>query len=158
MNNLTTNIAQAYEHNYDLTVKEVGKTLKTGMRKALQVLVKDTKANLRASVRNVSKKNPKYSDTLLSGVRSSRVYLAKNGGVIGFGKISRRRKADSGAFRLVFLEQGTQTRRLRKNGANRGQITGKWFFKKAVDSGSNKFEANMIKAIQEAISKINASK
>ena len=158
MNDITTNVVEAYKHNYDLTVKEVSRTLRTGMRKALSVLVKDTKANLRASVHNVSKKNPKFSDTLLSGVRASRVYLAKNGGVVGFAKITKRKKAGSGAFRLAFLEAGTQNRQLRKNGANRGKITAKWFFKRAVDAGVNKFESNMIKAIQEAISKINASK
>lgn len=158
MNEIVTNVVEAYKHNYDLTVKEVGKTLRTGMRKVLQAIVKDTKANLRASVNNVSKKNPKYSDTLLSGVRASKVYIAKNGGVVGFGKISRRKSSSSGAFRLAFLEAGTQNRRLRKNGANRGKITAKWFFKRAVDAGQNKFESIMIKGIQDAISKINASK
>lgn len=159
MNDIITNVEEAYKHNYSLTVKEVGKTLRTGMRKAINVIVKDTKKNLRVSVHGVSKKNPKYSDTLLSGVRASKVYIAKNGGAVGFAKISRRKKAGSGAFRLLFLEQGTTPeRKLRKNGANRGGITGKWFFKSAVDSGAPKFESNMIKAINEAIDRINKSK
>ena len=153
------NVREAYKHNTELTTKEVGKSLRTGMRKAMNLLVKDAKANLRRSFNNVSKKNPKYNDTLISGVRSSKVYLdKKDGSVSAYGKISRRKNSGSGVFRLLFLEQGTQQRKLKKNGANRGQITGKWFFKSAVDSNEPKFNANMIEAINQAIDKINNSK
>ena len=158
MNDITTNVAEAYRYNYDLTVREVGKTLRTGMRKALRNLVKDTKANLRASYRNVNKQNPRYNDTLISGVRASKVYTAKDGGVVGYVKISKRKKSGSGVYRLLFLEQGTDYRQLRRNSANRGKIEGKWFFRRAVDAGNNKFERDMIDATEAAITKINASK
>ena len=154
------NVSEAYQYNTELTTKEVGKSLKKGMKKAMSLLVKDAKSNLRKSFNNVSKKNPKYNDTLISGVRSSKVYEdKKDGSVYAFGKISRRKNSGSGVFRLLFLEQGTiPNRQLRKNGANRGGITGKWFFKKAVDSNESKFNRNMIESINQAIEKINSAK
>lgn len=159
MNDIICNVAQAYRYNTELTTKEVEKTLKRGMSKVMRKLVKDAKANLRASFNNVNKRNPKFNDTLIQGVRASRVFVDKqDGSVYSFAKIKKKRDKGSGAYRLLFLEQGTGIRKTRKTHANRGSIQGKWFFKRAVESNQGAFESNMISAINEAIDKINASR
>lgn len=159
MNDIICNVEAAYRYNTDLTSKEVGKTLRRGMSKAMRKLVKEARANLRARVKNPNRKNPKFNDTLISGVRSSKVYTDKtDGSVYAFGKISKRKNSGSGVYRLLFLEAGTEVRQTRKTHANRGSVGAKWFFKDAVDANQTYFENNMISAINEAIDKINASR
>ena len=158
MNDISCNVAQAYDYNVKLTTKEVGKTLKRGMAKVMRKLIKDAKSNLRKAYKNVNKVNPKYNDTLISGVRASKVYTdPKDGSVYSYGKIKRKRNKGSGAFRLLFLEQGAFNRQTRK-GYNRGTVTGKWFFGQAVNRNESTFNQDIIKAINDAIDRINAAR
>ena len=76
---IETNAPSVYERFMELSTKEMRSALKSGTRKAMASIRKSARANLRAKVSNASKVNPKFKDTLLSGVRRRRVKEAKDG-------------------------------------------------------------------------------
>lgn len=97
--------------NYKCTnlKKATDKAIRTGIRKGIKELRDLARTNLKSSVKGSTRKNPKYKDTLVSGIRSySPMRSKKNKAEITAAvKISSNRKTGSGSFRLAILEQGT---------------------------------------------------
>ena len=112
-----------------LSFKQMDKAYRTGMKKSLDPILKQTKTNLRRSgIKNVnkpyvSKKNGKRYISMLQGVKTS-VYIGNTED--SYGKVHIMKE-----FRLKFFEKGTHTRKTNK-GYNRGSIQPKWFFRSAV--------------------------
>lgn len=133
-----------------LSFKQMNKAYRTGMKKSLDPILKQTKANLRTSgIRNVnkayvSKKNGKRYMSMVSGVKSS-VYIGKTED--SFGKVHIMKE-----FRLKWFEKGTQVRKTSK-GYNRGSIKPKWFFRDAVNQRSAEAARNLDDNIRESIMK-----
>lgn len=133
-----------------LSFKQMNKAYRTGMKKSLDPILKQTKANLKTSgIRNVSKpyisrKTGKKYKSMISGVKSS-VYIGKTED--SFGKVHL-----LGEFRLKFFEMGTSLRKTRK-GYNRGSIKPKWFFRSAVDQKAREVESTLDDNIRESILK-----
>lgn len=132
-----------------LSFKQMNKAYRTGMKKSLDPILKQTKSNLRASgIRNVNKpyygKGGKKYMSMMQGVKSS-VYIGDTED--SFGKVHIMRE-----FRLKFFEKGTAQRKTRK-GWNRGSISPKWFFRNAVNQKMNESEQSLEKNIRESIMK-----
>lgn len=162
---IETDAMKVYNHFQELTHKELGKALKSGLRKALRQVQKAVKTNLKSKVKNTNKKNPKFNDTLESGVRLTRVYENQDGTIVGKVRIDSNNKTGSGSYRLAILESGTyktperyaKTRNGKplKKPAYRGSLEGKKFFKTAVDSIESSFNGTMVNEVNNAINKIN---
>lgn len=109
--NITTNAVEAYRNFEDLTINEMRRVLKSGVGKVLTRLRKETVQNLRGRLKNTNKKNPKFNDTLVSGVRKTKVWMnnrGKNAGEIaGKVRVDSNRKPMSGSYRLAILEVGS---------------------------------------------------
>lgn len=133
-----------------MSFRKMNKAYKTAMKKSLDPILKQTKANLRTSgIRNVSKpyisrKTGKKYKSMISGVKSS-VYIGKTED--SFGKVHL-----LGEFRLKFFEMGTSLRKTRK-GYNRGSISPKWFFRSAVNQKGEEAARSLDDNIGDAIMK-----
>ena len=133
-----------------LSFKQMNKAYRTGMKKSLDPILKQTKSNLRASgIRNVNKpyygKGGKKYMSMLQGVKSS-VYIGDTED--SFGKVHIMKE-----FRLKWFEKGTSMRKTRK-GWNRGRISPKWFFRNAVNQKMRESEQTLDKNISESIMKV----
>lgn len=133
----------------NLSFKQMNKAYRTGMKKSLDPILKQTKQNLRASgIRHVNKpyigKNGKKYKSMLQGVKSS-VYIGNTED--SWGKVH-----IMSEFRLKFFEKGTNERHTRK-GWKRGSITPKWFFRNAVNQKSREAEQTLDENIRESILK-----
>ena len=133
-----------------LSFKQMNKAYRTGMKKALDPILKQTRANLRKSgIKNVNKpyvsrKTGKSYKSMMQGVKSS-VYIGKTED--SYGKVHL-----MGEFRLKWFEMGTSVRQTRK-GWNRGSITPKWFFRSAVSQRSEEAAKSLDENIRESILK-----
>lgn len=133
-----------------MSFKSMNKAYRQGMKKALDPILKQTKANLRTSgIRNVSKpyisrKTGKKYKSMISGVKSS-VYIGKTED--SFGKVHIMKE-----FRLKWFEMGTNIRKTRK-GYNRGSISPKWFFRSAVNQKGEEAARSLDDNIRDAIMK-----
>ena len=133
-----------------LSFKQMNKAYRTGMKKALDPILKQTKANLRKSgIKNVNKpyvsrKTGKSYKSMMQGIKSS-VYIGKTED--SYGKVHL-----MGEFRLKWFEMGTSVRQTRK-GWNRGSITPKWFFRSAVSQRSEEAAKSLDENIRESILK-----
>ncbi len=161
---ITTDAKEVYEKFEQLNFTEMGKALKSGLRKALKVIQKDAKTNLKSAVNNTNKKNPKYNDTLQQDVRTSRIFVNQDGTVVGKVRVDSNNKSGSGSFRLPILESGsykgerftkTYNGKALKKEASKGSLKPKKFFKQAMDSNEASFQSNMISEVNKAIDKIN---
>ena len=162
---LTTNANEVFAKFQRLTIKEMEKALKSGLRAGLRSLQKQAKSNLRKDVKNVNKRNPKFNDTLSQGVRVTKIKTDKDGNIVGYVSITSSKKHNSGSYRLVFFEGGTKPRyaksyngnRLKKR-AYRGKITATHFFSNAQKQIKNQFDKIMLANVNKAIDKINSKK
>lgn len=133
-----------------LSWKQMNKAYKNGMKKSLDPILKQTKANLRSSgIKNVnkpyiSKKTGKKYKSMMQGVKSS-VYIGNTED--SFGKVHIMKE-----FRLKWFEMGTSERQTRK-GWKRGSIKPKWFFRQAVDQKGKEAVDNLDENIRDAILK-----
>lgn len=131
-----------------LSFRKMNKAYRNAMKKSLDPINKQTKQNLRSSgIRNVNKpyvsrKTGKKYKSMVSGVKTS-VYIGKTED--SWGKVH-----IMGEFRLKFFEMGTSLRKTRK-GYNRGSISPKWFFKKAVSQKSMDAERTLDDNIRDSI-------
>lgn len=146
-----------FEHKCTDFKRETEKAIKKGLREGLKELRKVTRENLKASIKGATKRNPKYDDTLISGVRSyspkrSRQNKAE---IIATVKISFTRKKGSGSFRLPMLENGTVQRKTKK-GYNRGSLKAYKFFKKATDTVTpDKVQSYIDREMQKTLKELN---
>lgn len=165
MNNkcFETNAVEVYEEFRKFTVDEMNRTLRKGVSKALKKIQKEAQNNLRQNYRGVDIVNPLYNDTLVSGIRVSRIRTDVRGVIEGVVRAHTNGKHGSGSYRLHFLEQGTKDRYvtsihgkpLRKK-AYRGRITPKKFFRPAVDSTLAVWENIINESVEQAVQKINS--
>lgn len=133
----------------NLSFKQMNKAYRTGMKKSLDPILKQTKVNLRNSgIKNVNKpyigKNGKRYISMMQGVKTS-VYVGKTED--SFGKVHIMKE-----FRLKWFEKGTSLRKTSK-GWNRGEIKPKWFFKDAVMQRSKEAEQSLDENIKQSILK-----
>lgn len=133
-----------------LSFKQMNKAYRDGMKKSLDPILKQTKANLRTSgIRNVNKpyisrKTGKKYPSMLQGVKTS-VYVGDTED--SYGKVHIMRE-----FRLKWFEKGTQLRKTSK-GWNRGDIKPRWFFANAVRQRSKEAVDNLDENIRQSILK-----
>lgn len=164
---IETNATRVFSQFQNLTHKELGKALKSGLRKALKVIQKDAKSNLSRAFKNTNKKNPKYDDTLQKGVRVTRIYENQDGTIVGKVRIDSTRKTGSGSFRLPILEKGNFRTRPRFAKTYNGKALRKprktgdikkrgYFFKDSVDTNESSFQSNMENEVDKAVNKINS--
>lgn len=149
----TCNAVEVYEKFQKLTLKEMKRAITTGVRKGLLVIRNQARRNLRSLFPTANRRNPKYNDTLVEGIRSTRV-KEKNGEFVGYVMATSNRKSGSGSYRLVFLEGGTVDRKTRK-GYNRGRLQAAFFFTSAVASKAEEYNRTLVKEINNTIEKIN---
>lgn len=150
----TTNMDEVYEKFIKLNVREMGRALKTGVRKGLLLIRNKARQRFRALFPPGTKQNPLYRDKLIDGIRATKVQDDKKEGVKGYVLITSNRRTGSGSYRLVFLEGGTVQRFTRK-GYNRGSIAASYFFTTTVDSNQNAYKKTVISEIDKAVNKIN---
>lgn len=159
-----TNADEVYAKFIKLNTKEMRKALTTGLRRALAKIQKDARTNLKGDFKNTTKRNPRFTDTLASGVRVSKIWENKQSDLVGEVKITSSRKTGSGSYRLKILEKGNfKNPRIRKHWrgrtlrkpVNTGDIKGSYFFKRATESNESSFYSNMRSEINKAIDKIN---
>lgn len=130
----------------NLRTKNQTKALRSALSTASNILVKETRSQLKASgikktnSIHTTKRGGKYS--LSRGIRSR---VKRDG--------SDAKVHIMGDFRLKFFEMGTNSRRTKK-GANRGRITSKKFFEKARTNKEKEIFSNMNKIISDSIMKI----
>ena len=160
-----TNAVDYYEEFRKLTVDEMNRALRKGVSRALNKIKKDAIQNLQANYRNTDIVNPKYNDTLVSGIRVSRIKTGANGVIEGTVRAHSNGKHGSGTYRLHFLEQGTKDRYAKtRNGkplrksAYRGKIVARKFFKPAVDATVAQWETIINEEVEKAINKINSKR
>ena len=145
--------------NYKCTnlKKATDKAIRTGLRKGMKELRDSARTNLKSSVKGSTRKNPKYKDTLVSGIRSySPMRSKKNKAEITSAvKITSNKKKGSGSFRLAILEQGTVLRRTKK-GYFRGSLKAYRFFQKANSVVSeSKIQSYIDREMQTALRELN---
>jgi hypothetical protein len=133
----------------NLSFKQMNSAYRKGMKKSLDPILKQTKANLRSSgIKHVNRayigKNGKKYKSMLQGVKSS-VYMGDTED--SYGKVH-----IMGEFRLKWFEKGTTIRRTRK-GWDRGSIAPKWFFRNAVNQKGQQAVDNLDENIRESIMK-----
>lgn len=150
----TTNMDEVYEKFIKLNVREMGRALKTGVRKGLLLIRNKARQRFRALFPSGTKQNPLYRDKLIDGIRATKVQDDKKDGVKGYVLITSNRRTGSGSYRLVFLEGGTVQRYTRK-GYNRGSIAASYFFTTTVDSNQNTYKETVISEIDKTVNKIN---
>ena len=150
----TTNMDEVYEKFIKLNVREMGRALKTGVRKGLLLIRNKARQRFRALFPSGTKQNPLYRDKLIDGIRATKVRDDKKDGVKGFVLITSNRRPGSGSYRLVFLEGGTVQRYTRK-GYNRGSIAASYFFTTTVDSNQGRYGETVLRELDKAVDKIN---
>ena len=148
---------QIYQKFQKLSLGEMQTATRRGLKKALKAVEKQAKINLRAKVNGVSKKNKRFQDTLLRGVRTTRVFINRDNTLVGKVRIDSNRKAGSGSYRLPMLEKGTQYR-YTKSGSYRCKITERNFFQNAMQQQGANFGATILEEVNNAIDKINSKK
>lgn len=165
---IETNAPSVYERFMKLSTREMRNALKTGTRTAMASIRKSARANLRAKVNNASKVNPRFNDTLLSGVRSGKVKESKDGEITGTVLITSTNKSGSGSFRLKIIEKGTfrSGKRFTKTWRGRplkkprftGSLSATNFFSKTRDEKESYYYGEMQRGIEKAIDRVNKSK
>lgn len=160
-----TNAVDYYEEFRKLTVDEMHRALKKGVAKALKKIQKEAVSNLKSNYNNTDIVNPKYNDTLASGIRVSKIKTNSSGVIEGVVRAHSNGKHGSGTYRLHFLEQGTRERYAKtRNGkplkkhAYRGKIVARKFFKPAVDANLAIWDSIIEEEVEKAINKINNRK
>ena len=154
---IETNADTEYEAFLGLSTKELKKAIKDGIRKGMNLIRSAGRTSLRSAMgKAASHHSEKYSDTLIQGVRNTRI-VERDGEQYGYTTITSNRKTGSGSFRLVFFEGGTVQRHTRK-GYNRGSIAAKFFFSEAVSQTEGQVQETIDKGITESVKKINSRK
>lgn len=160
MNNIEVDDQKVLNLFADLTGKDQKKAMKQALRKAGNILVRQTRTNLKGIVKNSTRKSSKYGTSLASGVKV---------------KVVSEREAKvhiMGDFRLKFFEKGTRMRqtkghritgytgrnRLQRSGrgGNRGRIEGKWFFKRAQQQSEQQVFSSIDSLLTQSIQRIAA--
>lgn len=127
----------------DLTSKQQKKVYRDSLRKAANILTKETRKNLKGVVKSITSKNRWNGKTLSSGVKVKVDREATEAKVHIMGD-----------FRLKFLELGTSPRYLRKNNAYRGKNTASYFFRRAKNSKEGEVFNKLDNLITQSIQRV----
>lgn len=149
-----TNMNEVYDKFIQLNVKEMGRALKTGIRKGLLYIRNKARSRFRSMFPSGSLANPQYRDKLIDGIRATKVQEDKQDGFKGFVLATSNRKTGSGSYRLVFLEGGTVQRYTRK-GYNRGSIKAAYFFTTTVNTEGKQYSDIVLNEVNKTVDKIN---
>ena len=162
---INTDATKVYKNFVKLSIGEMNKSLKSGLRKALTAIRKQAVINLNSLVKNARKRNPKYNDTLQKRVRSTKLWENRNGDIVGKVLVSSTRDTGSGSFRLQILESGSYIVGERfaktykgvplKKKKSTGVLRGRFYFKKTQDEMDSYYQSTMNDAIGDAVNKIN---
>lgn len=173
-------IEQVFDKFCTLTQTQMTGALKRGLRAGAKALVSQTKTNLSGVIK--TRHNPQhrkdggelyyFSDEIEDAVRigkSKKVGYGGNADDLEVKVHIMGKKTDNGGTHIArFIEKGTKQRfakhyrykkqwKTYKKPANRGKITGKWYFKAAQGQVLPTIESIYIKEIDKAITKINNS-
>lgn len=168
MTDIRTDAVEVFNQFQEFTTKEMKKALTNAVKDSGRQLVKGTKQQLRKTLNNTNKKNPKYNDTLEKGVRVGKVKEDKNGNIYCHVLITSTRATGSGSFRLHILESGsfrvgkrfatTWNKKMLKKPRYTGVLKPTNFFKTSTDNFFTTYQQTMDNAISKAVSKINNKK
>ncbi|WP_042367543.1 hypothetical protein [Bacteroides neonati] len=141
MNNVEIDSRQVLTTFAELTGRQQKQVYKSALRKAANILTKETKSQLRTHIGSkVNSRNRWNGKTLASGIKVSvdREATAAKVHILG-------------DFRLKFFETGTSNRTLRRNGANRGSMSANHFFRDAKQAKEQEIFSNIDRLITESI-------
>ena len=111
----------------------------------------DARKRLRKELPSATRSKGKYSDTLISAIRTS--VKEGNEGMDAKVHIMGSRSKTSGTFRTRFFEGGTVERKTKK-GYSRGKIKPLYFFQNAIGATKNKVESTLDSELSKTIQKI----
>lgn len=135
----------------ELDNKQMNKAYKEALKKSVEPIQKQAKANLKTSgIKHVSKRyvSPKTGKTynsMMSGIKTS-IDVRNSGDEYAKVHIM-------GEFRLKWFEKGTTIRKTSK-GKDRGSIGAKWFFRNAVNTKSGEAISKLDDNIKESIDRV----
>ena len=151
MNNIELDESGVLDMLDALSTRQVMGLQRTALRKAANVLRTDARKKLRKELPSATRSKGKYSDTLISAIRTS-VKEGKDG-MDAKVHIMGSRSKTSGTFRTRFFEGGTVERKTKK-GYSRGKIKPLYFFQNAIDATKNKVESTLDSELSKTIQKI----
>ena len=129
----------------NLSPKKQNRAIKNALKKGSQILVKETKKQLKSGgIKGATKKHPEWKNiSLNTGIK----YKVRN---------DESKVNIMGDFRLKFFELGTAKREYTKNNKTHytGSIKGLNFFNKAKASKEQEIFSSMNKLLSESIQKI----
>ena len=153
---ISVNTADVIAMFKDLYPSRQKAVYRTALRKGADVLIKNTRENLKGVVDgSIYKKRPNQKYSMAGGIRRSGT--DRDATFISVHIM--------GNYKLKWFEKGTTDRytlnrngkRKSKAGAYRGKITGKYFFRNAIDTSEKQvfeiFDEELVKAIIKITSK-----
>lgn len=144
MSNITVDDRQVLNLFSELSSKRQKEVHKTALKTASNILIKQTRTNLRSIIKSkITAKSNKTGKSLSSGVKYNIDKDATQSTVHIMGD-----------FRLKFFELGTKIRKTRK-GYNRGKNIAKYFFKIAKSVTESQIFSSMEQIIKESIIRVN---
>jgi len=163
---IDSNATEVFTRFEELTDKELKKYISAGLRKSMKEIRDRARQNLRARVNNANRRNPKFNDTLVKGVRMTRAWENKQGAnageIAGKVRIDSNNKSGSGSYRLPIIDNGsylsgvryqyTRTKLRKPKAVGRMKPTN--FFQDVIQSDSL-FQSEMNKAIDDGLNSIN---
>lgn len=148
---ISVDVSGAKEMLEALSTRKIMGMQKKVLRKAANVVKKEAKSRLRQALPNASKRNPKYSDTLLDAIKVS-VWEDNNGAYSKVHTMGSRKKT-SGTFRAKFFEGGTGLRKTAKD-QSRGTLAPLNFFGSATTATKNEVESTIDTELSKVIQAI----
>lgn len=160
MSNVEVDSRQVLRLFAELDSKRQKQVHRNALRQAANILVKETKRQLKSSLgKKASSKNWWNGKTLQSGIKSKVNYNATESKVHIMGD-----------FRLRFFEMGTDPRkttgkntasvrgkipiRRQRKPAKRGRIKSEWFFRTAKRIKGNEIESGLNRLIRQSIQRV----
>ncbi len=135
---------QVYRMFANLSLKNQTKAHREALKKGSSILVTAARRNLRKELgTTATKKASKTGKSLQSGIR---YWVGKQG---NFAKVH-----IMGDYRLKWFEKGTDSRKTKNKGLNRGRISGRYFFKEAKSQTEAKVFNSITDYLKKAIIKL----
>ena len=132
-NEVTVDAKQVINMFEELTSKQQKEVHRRALRSASNILIKQTRFNLKSVVKSsITARSMKTGKSLSSGVKASINKEATQSTVHIMGD-----------YRLKWFEMGTKIRKTRKKGINRGSMIPKYFFKMAKASTETQVFSSM---------------
>lgn len=146
-----TNIEDVFDRFKKLSSKEMGRALRSGIRKGALLIRNQARKRFRSLF--PVRRNPRYTDILTDGIRATKV-KERNKELTGYVLITPTRRAGSGSYRLIFLEGGT-AERVTKRGYRRGRIEASYFFTSTISANQEAYKVTVVNEINKTMNKIS---